>query len=127
MLEKVCYSSDEIYSKSSSSSLHLLGESPVPASSVVSLIFFLVYLCHIFRMVDLPNLLSYLNNSGGGGVKFTKHFRGGERYTIFGTSGLEEGRGSGPIRGEELGGGFVACVAQRRQHVAKCLTDFHLI
>jgi hypothetical protein len=39
----------------SSSSLHGLGESPVPASSVVVTlyIFFLVYLCLIFRMVDI--------------------------------------------------------------------------
>jgi hypothetical protein len=38
-----------------SSSLHVLGESPVPASSVVvSLpIFFLVYLCLVFPMVDI--------------------------------------------------------------------------
>jgi hypothetical protein len=42
-------------SSSSSSSLHGLGVSPVPASNVVvSLsIFFLVYLCLIFRMVDI--------------------------------------------------------------------------
>jgi hypothetical protein len=39
---------------SSSSSLHGLGESPVPASSIMSLsIFFLVYLCLVFRMVDI--------------------------------------------------------------------------
>jgi hypothetical protein len=39
----------------SSSSLHGLGESPVPASSiVVSLsIVFLVFLCLVFRMVDI--------------------------------------------------------------------------
>jgi hypothetical protein len=42
-------------SLSSSSSLHGLVESPIPASSiVVSLsIFFLVYLCLVFRMVDI--------------------------------------------------------------------------
>jgi hypothetical protein len=40
---------------SSSSSLHGLGESPVPSSSIiVSLsIVFLVYLCLVFRMVDI--------------------------------------------------------------------------
>jgi hypothetical protein len=37
-----------------SSSLHGLGESPVLASStVVSLLVFLVYLCLVFRMVDI--------------------------------------------------------------------------
>jgi hypothetical protein len=43
------------YKFTSSSSLHGLGESPVPASStVVSLsIVFLVYLCFVFRMVDI--------------------------------------------------------------------------
>jgi hypothetical protein len=41
-------------STSSSSSLHGLGESPVPASNVVvSLSIFLVYLCLVFRMVDI--------------------------------------------------------------------------
>jgi hypothetical protein len=37
------------------SSLHELGESPVPASSIVVSIFivFLVYLCVVFRMVDI--------------------------------------------------------------------------
>jgi hypothetical protein len=39
---------------SSSSSLHGLGESPVPASSIVSLsIVFLVYLCLVFQMVEI--------------------------------------------------------------------------
>jgi hypothetical protein len=42
------------FTPSSLSSLHVLGESPVPASSVVSLsIFFLVYLCLVFRMVNI--------------------------------------------------------------------------
>jgi hypothetical protein len=39
---------------SSSSSLHELEESPVPASSIVVVsILFLVYLCLVFRMVDI--------------------------------------------------------------------------
>jgi hypothetical protein len=38
---------------SSSSSLHELGESPVPASSIVVVSIFLVYLCLVFRMVDI--------------------------------------------------------------------------
>jgi hypothetical protein len=42
-----------ITSISSSSSLHGLGESPVPASSIVVSIFFLFYLCLVFRMVDI--------------------------------------------------------------------------
>jgi hypothetical protein len=44
-----------------SSSLHGLGESPVPASSIVVClsIVFLVYLCLVFRMVDIymPNYI----------------------------------------------------------------------
>jgi hypothetical protein len=42
-------------SSSSSSLLHDLGESPVPASSIVAVvsIAFLVYLCLVFRMVDI--------------------------------------------------------------------------
>jgi hypothetical protein len=45
----------DLSSSSSSSSLHGLGESPLPASSIVLTlsISFLVYLCLVFRMVDI--------------------------------------------------------------------------
>jgi hypothetical protein len=51
----VLMNADSIKNISSSSSLHGLGESPVPASSIVVSfsIFFLVYLFLVFWLVDI--------------------------------------------------------------------------
>jgi hypothetical protein len=54
---KNCVNAENLRSSSSPTPLRGLGESPVPASNVVSQSFFLVYLRLVFRMVDIYMLV----------------------------------------------------------------------